>query len=193
MKIITRNPIIFDDYSNALGDKTKEFFSKTSREERQKGREAKQKTRKEDRIADRITRKTNRKTKYGARPLKSFIKGGKKFWEDKVPKVFKRKKANGTEEFVKQPTPTPENPNPAPIVVPKEQIIVVPPNPVVPGVTPPPPSTELIIVDKQDLDNENLVDVKVKTMPNGEQQVVQELPEEKAESIIDPLTNPEPI
>lgn len=222
MKIITRNPIIIDYYSNAIGDKLAEkiaekygdedsvnikpatqdeknavfgtgkkaktgFFSKGSRDARQDVRQGRQKERKDDRIATRTERKANRKKKYGARPLNPFTKGGKKFYEDNIPKLKKRKKANGTEEFVKLPIPTPENPNPAPVVVPAEQTIIVPPPPIKPGGVPPPQ----IIVDKQDLDNQNLVDVKVKTMPNGEQKVVQELPENKTETIINPDTKTE--
>ena len=182
MKVVTSRPVYFqtaNGFSNAggpKGEKTKKehtgYFSKAKREER----------------------KAERKKKWGARPLKSFMKNGKKWFKDHVPHLKKRKRADGKDEWVKTPLPTPENPNPVPVVVPQEQIIVEPthpPTPVAPGVTPPPQSKEPIVVDKSDLDNQNLTDVKVETTPSGEQQVVQELPEEKTETIVDPVTKKE--
>jgi hypothetical protein len=193
MKVITSRNIVYqtaDRFSNAPGKKDKTpkkektskdgspkkertgFFSKAKRDER-KGK--------------RDERRAERKKKWGARPLKGFMKNGKQWFKDHVPKIKKRTNpATGKEEFVKITPPTPENPNPAPIVVPKEQIIVVPPQAVAPGVTMP---TEPIIVDKKDLDNENLVDVKIEQGADGQPIVVQQLPEEKTETIVDPNTN----
>lgn len=196
MKVITSRNIIFqnaDGYSNAKGKSKKEKAPKSAKTPKEQKSSKERvgffsKEKRAERSAKRTERRENRKKKWGARPLKSFTKNGKMWFKDHVPKVKKRTKADGSVEYTKTPLPTPENPTPKPIIVPKEQILVVPPQALAPGVRMP---NEPVIVDKKDLDNENLVDVKIESSPSGEPIVVQELPEEKTETIVEPGTQKE--
>jgi hypothetical protein len=70
-----------DDNKTSVKKEKTGFFSKKSKEERNKKREK---------------RKQDLKAKYGARPLKGFFKQGKQFFKDHLPKL--KKKENGNYE-----------------------------------------------------------------------------------------------
>jgi hypothetical protein len=109
MIVRTRNPIRIvnksvnsnDSFSYADDAKKTGYFSKAERDKRKADRDkktgffskGKRKERKDDRIKTREERRKNRKAKYGARPLIGILKAGKKFFQDRLPKLTK--KANG--------------------------------------------------------------------------------------------------
>lgn len=94
----------FGDFSNAKGkDKkttdAKKTTSTPSDKPKKQGFFSKEK--RAERKVHRTERRANRKAKYGARPLKTFVHNGVQKFKDKLPKLKKKKKADGTVAFEK--------------------------------------------------------------------------------------------
>lgn len=102
----------FGEHSNAWGKKNKSTDDKkstatpsvpTTDKPKKQGFFSKEKRaeRKEHRVEKRTERRANRKAKYGARPLKTFVHNGVQKFKDRLPKLRKKKKANGEVAFEK--------------------------------------------------------------------------------------------
>ena len=74
----------------------------------------------------RAERKENRKSKHGSRPLKTIMKNGKTWFKDHLPKAKKKAKANGTVVYEYTPPSTPTVPNPVPVELKKEEVVIIP-------------------------------------------------------------------
>jgi hypothetical protein len=117
MKVTTTAPILFQNesgqlsYSNASGstkskkDSTTSTPPKTGKDVKAATTDTKapkehhgffSKEKMDARKAKRETRRSERKAKYGARPLKKMIVNGVHKFKDALPKIRKKKKADGT-------------------------------------------------------------------------------------------------
>lgn len=94
----------FGDFSNAKGKDKKNTDSKkttSTPSDKPKKQGFFSKEKRDERKERRAERKANRKAKYGARPLKTFVHNGVQKFKDKLPKLKKKKKANGEVAFEK--------------------------------------------------------------------------------------------
>ena len=140
-----------DDSKTSVKKEKTGFFSKKAKEERNKKREKK---------------KQDRKAKYGARPLKGFLKQGKQFFKDHLPKL--KKKENGNYEK--------KNPDGTTAEINAKDTTKIQPPPSAPKNTPP------VVIDNADLNSGGVTNTSVE---NGELVVTKTYTEAETETAID--------